>query len=159
GLLRPRVRAATAGTVAVLMVLTTGGLAFGASNVFAGRGALNAVFGTGEAQHAVNGRYNILLMGGDAGPHRIGTRPDSLSHGSVDADTVRAVSFGIPRNLEHVPFPKSSPMHKLYPNGYNCGDVCLINAVYQEAMKHKDLYPDVADPGAQAMKETVSAVT
>lgn len=159
GLLRPRIRAATAGVIAVFMVLTSGGLAYGASNVLAGRGALSSVFGTGGSEDAVNGRYNILLMGGDAGPHRIGTRPDSLSLVSIDADTGRAVIFGIPRNLENVPFPDSSPMHKLYPNGYNCGDVCLINAIYQTAMKHKDLYPNVKDPGAQAMKEAVSAVT
>ncbi len=159
GLLRPRIRAATAGVIAVFMVLTSGGLAYGASNVLAGRGALSSVFGTGGSADAVNGRYNILLMGGDAGPHRIGTRPDSLSLVSIDADTGRAVIFGIPRNLENAPFPESSPMHKLYPDGYNCGDVCLINAIYQEAMKHKDLYPGVKDPGAQAMKETVSAVT
>ena len=31
-------------------------------------------------------------------------------------------------------------MHKHFPQGYNCGNECLINAVYQEAEKHADEY-------------------
>jgi LCP family protein required for cell wall assembly len=48
-------------------------------------------------------------------------------------------------------------MRKIYPDGYNCGDECLINAINTEVTnKYKDLYPGVADPGAQATLEAVS---
>ena len=48
-------------------------------------------------------------------------------------------------------------MRKIYPDGYNCGDECLINAINTEVTnEHQDLYPGVADPGAQATLEAVS---
>ncbi|HEY8752403.1 MAG TPA: LCP family protein, partial [Arthrobacter sp.] len=63
----------------------------------------------------------------------------------------------VPRNLQNAQFSENSPMRKIYPDGYNCGDECLINAVNTEVTnEHKDLYPGVADPGAQATLEAVS---
>ena len=55
---------------------------------------------------AKQGRYNILLMGGDAGKDRTGLRPDSMTVASVDAETGRTVLISLPRNLEDVPFPR-----------------------------------------------------
>jgi hypothetical protein len=55
-------------------------------------------------------------------------------------------------------------MAKLWPNGYNCGDACLLNAINMDVMtNHTDLYPDAAAhsirPGLQALKEAVQGVT
>ena len=112
--------------------------------------------GGGDAQEEA-GRINILLLGGDAGADRTGLRPDSLTVASVDARTGRTVLFSLPRNLEGAPFPKSSPLHQLYPNGYDCEDhSCMLNAVYTLGQQHKDLYPGVKDPGVQATREAVS---
>ena len=48
-------------------------------------------------------------------------------------------------------------MRKIYPDGYDCGNECLINAINTEVTnEHQDLYPGVADPGAQATMEAVS---
>ena len=32
-------------------------------------------------------------------------------------------------------------MHRVFPNGYNCGDTCLLNAVYTYASTHKGPLP------------------
>lgn len=51
-------------------------------------------------------------------------------------------------------------MRALYPNGFNCGDECLINAIYKKVMDdHRDLYPDAvangSNPGIEATREAV----
>ncbi|NUP75465.1 MAG: LCP family protein, partial [Sinomonas sp.] len=61
------------------------------------------------------------------------------------------------RNLQNAKFANGSPMRTVYPDGYNCGDECLINAINTEVTdKYKNLYPGVEDPGAQATMEAVS---
>ncbi len=68
--------------------------------------------------------------------------------------------FSFPRNMQNVPFPTDSPMHRVFPNGYDCGDTCLLNAVYTYASTHKGLYPSsVKNPGAQATMDAVAAIT
>ena len=44
-----------------------------------------------------DGKTTILLMGGDAGPQRIGIRTDSMMVASIDRETGRAALFGVPR--------------------------------------------------------------
>jgi LCP family protein required for cell wall assembly len=79
---------------------------------------------------------------------------------SIDAGTGRTVLFSFPRNMQNVPFPATSPMHRVFPNGYNCGDSCLLNAVYTYASTHKGLYPaSVKNPGAQATMDAIAAIT
>ena len=46
------------------------------------------------AHGAHDGRYNVLLMGGDSGIDRWGLRPDSLSVASIDEDTGKTVHVG-----------------------------------------------------------------
>jgi LCP family protein required for cell wall assembly len=111
-----------------------------------------------------NGRYNILLMGGDAARSRFGLRPDSMSVISIDAATGQTVNIGIPRNLQKAPFSAGSPMLKVYPNGYDCGVVCLVNAIYKDTTdNHSDLYPDAekqgSTPGVEATKDAIEGIT
>ncbi len=137
-----------------------GGLVASAGVVSAQRDLVSTVFAGGGEKHATAGRYNLLLMGGDAGKGRTGMRPDSMTVASVDAETGRTVLISLPRNLEDVPFPESSPLHAKFPEGYGCPDhSCMLNAVYTYAMGHKDLYPGVRNPGAQATKEAVEGAT
>jgi LCP family protein required for cell wall assembly len=152
---RPAVAGATA--LAVLLVMTGG--AAGARRAWAGAGLLDDVFRSGAASGAVDGRYTVLLLGGDAGPDRVGTRPDSVTLASIDATTGRTVLFSLPRNLEDVPFAPGSPAARALPNGWSCGDSCLLNAIYTWGASHADLFPGVRDPGAEAMKEAVSGIT
>jgi len=103
-------------------------------------------------------RLNILLLGGDSGPDRIGVRTDSITVASVDTRTGDTVTFSVPRNLENVPFPPDSPLQAGFPGGFDC-DGCLLNAVYGYAeTNRRQLFPDVPDPGPQAVKQAVSAV-
>ena len=116
----------------------------------------STVFGGGGSRKATDGRINVLLLGGDAGADREGLRPDSITVASINQSTGRTVLFSLPRNLEDVDFPESSPLHDLYPDGYSCDDhSCLLNSIYMLGQDHKDLYPGVKDPGVEATTEAV----
>jgi polyisoprenyl-teichoic acid--peptidoglycan teichoic acid transferase len=147
-----------AGTALAVVLVVTGALA-GAKRAWAGAGLLDDVFKGSTAAGAVDGRYTVLLLGGDAGPDRVGTRPDSVTLASIDATTGRTVLFSLPRNLEDVPFAPGSAAARAMPAGWSCGDACLLNAIYTWGTQHADLFPGVRDPGAEAMKEAVSGVT
>lgn len=157
-LLTPRIRPAVGIALVLSMLLSSGSLGYAAYLMNVGRDAIGSIFSSnGPAIEPADGRYNFLLMGGDAGADRTGRRPDSLSVISVDAKTGKSDIISVPRNLQNAQFSEDSPMRKVYPEGYNCGDECLINAVNTEVTdKHQDLYPGVEDPGAQATLEAVS---
>ena len=141
----------------VALVFATMGLGRAA---WATGGAFSNIFSGGGDSHHNAGRFNILLLGSDAGADRDGIRPDSINVVSISVDTGRTVIFGLPRNLEDVPFPESSPLHGLYPDGYGCdSEECMLNAVYLLGQEHANLYPGVADPGIQATIEAVSGAT
>lgn len=152
-----RHRFAFAALSGVLALAVVGGLVASASIVSSQRSLMTSVFAGGGETKAQAGRYNILLLGGDAGKGRSGLRPDSLTVASIDESTGRTVLISLPRNMEDVPFPASSPLHKKFPKGYGCKDrSCMLNAVYTYASTHPDLYPDsVEDPGIQATREAV----
>lgn len=140
-----------------LTLITGGGLAYTAYVASVGRSALGKIFaGSGTlTQH--EGRYNILLMGGDAGANRVGRRPDSMTAVSIDASTGQAITISVPRNLQNAQFSQDSPLWTVYPEGFNCGDECILNALYTDVTaNHTDLYPGVSDPGAEATMDAVS---
>ncbi|WP_104137053.1 LCP family protein [Arthrobacter sp. ZGTC131] len=157
-LLAPRMRPAVGIALALAMVLSSGSLGYAAYLLNVSRNAIGSIFNAnGPAIDPVDGRYNFLMMGGDAGADRTGRRPDSLSVLSVDAESGKTAIISIPRNLQNARFSEGSPMLQVYPDGYDCGNDCLINAINTEVTnEHKDLYPGVADPGAQATLEAVS---
>lgn len=157
-LLAPGMRPIVGVSLVLAMVLSSGSLGYAAYLLNVSRNAIGSVFtASGPAIDPVDGRYNFLMMGSDAGADRTGHRPDSLSVLSVDAKTGKSAIISVPRNLQNAQFSEGSPMRQLYPDGYDCGDECLINAIYTEVTnEHKDLYPGVVDPGAQATVEAVS---
>jgi polyisoprenyl-teichoic acid--peptidoglycan teichoic acid transferase len=156
-LLAPPSRPAVVIALVLAMVLGSGSLGYAAYLLNVGRNAIGSIFSAGPAMEPVEGRYNFLMMGGDAGDDRTGRRTDSLSVLSVDAKTGQTAIISVPRNLQNAQFSEDSPMRALYPDGYDCGDECLINAINTEVTnEHADLYPGVADPGAQATLEAVS---
>ena len=156
-LLAPRARPAVGIALVVALVLGSGSVGYAAYLLNVGRNAIGNIFSSGPAIKPVDGRYNFLMMGGDAGDDRTGRRPDSLSILSVDAQTGQTAIISVPRNFQNAQFSEGSPMRALYPDGYDCGDECLINAINTEVTnEHADLYPGVADPGAQATMEAVS---
>lgn len=156
-LLGPKVRPAVVVSLALALVLSSGSLGYAAYLLNVGRDAIGSIFSNGPTMEPSEGRYNFLMMGGDAGADRTGRRPDSLSVISVDAKTGKTAIISVPRNLQNAQFSEDSPMRSIYPDGYDCGDECLINAINTEVTnQHQDLYPGVQDPGAQATLEAVS---
>lgn len=157
-LLAPGIRLATGLLLALSMVVSSGSLGYAAYVLNVSRAAIGSMFaGFGPAIEPSEGRYNFLMMGGDAGADRTGRRPDSLSVISVDAKTGKTAIISVPRNLQNAQFSEDSPMRAIYPDGYDCGNDCLINAINTEVTnEHQDLYPGVVDPGAQATMEAVS---
>ncbi len=149
---------------AIVGLVATGGVAgYGSTVAGAARSAISAVFDGGTIEPPVNGRYNILLLGGDAGPDREGLRPDSISVASIDAKTGATVIIGIPRNMEEIRFVNGSPLYDLFPNGYDCGDDCLVSYLYTEAENNPELYPEAekngSNPGIEAMRDAAEGIT
>jgi LCP family protein required for cell wall assembly len=156
-LLAPGMRPVVGVALVLAMLLSSGTLGYAAYVLNVSRNAIGSIFSAGPAIDPVDGRYNFLMMGGDAGDDRTGRRPDSLSVLSVDAKTGQTAIISVPRNLQNAQFSEGSPMRQIYPDGYDCGNECLINAINTEVTnEHADLYPGVADPGAQATLEAVS---
>ncbi|QEE62544.1 LytR family transcriptional regulator [Salinibacterium sp. dk2585] len=159
----PGARPFLAGVAVVALVLTAGGAAYGAHLAGVARDAIVSVFQSGEYAEPVDGRYNILLLGGDAGADREGLRPDSISVVSVDAETGATTIIGVPRNFERATFSEGSPMFEAYPNGYDCGDECLISYLYTVGEENSELYPDAESKGSsaglEAMRDAVEGVT
>ena len=157
-----RIFVAVLSVAALVVVAGTGAYAV----MIAGttRSTVGEVFAGTTIEPPVDGRYNILLLGGDAGPDRDGLRPDSISVVSVEASTGKATIIGVPRNMEDVPFVEGSPLAAEYPDGYGVNDcqvdVCLINSIYTEVELYSpDLYRDAvangSQPGIEAMRDAV----
>lgn len=158
-----RLRSGPAGGLAVLylvvITLVVGATGATARLMEVQQEVVETVFSAEETSTPLEGRYNILLVGADSGADRSGLRPDSLMVASIDTETGRTVLVSLPRNLQNVPFPVTSPLHDEYPDGYDCGGECLLNAVYLLGVEHADEYPGVDDPGLQATQEAVEATT
>jgi LCP family protein required for cell wall assembly len=158
----PAARGFVAGLAIVGLVATAGIAGYGAIVAGSARSTIVSVFDDGDYTPPIDGRYNILLLGGDAGADREGLRPDSLSVASVDAQTGATTLIGIPRNMEQIRFVAGSPLYGPFPNGYDCGDECLIDYLYTYGQEHPDLYPDAAkhgsQPGIEAMRDAVEGV-
>ncbi len=159
----PAARAFVAGLSVAALAVVSGTAAYGAVSAGAGIDLLESVFAEGPSQPPIDGRYNILLLGGDAGPDRQGLRPDSISVASVDAETGQVTIIGIPRNLEQVPFSEGSPMWEVLPNGYDCGSKCLIDYLYTYGeLDWAYLYPDAeaqnSSPGIEAIRDAAEGV-
>jgi LCP family protein required for cell wall assembly len=100
-------------------------------------------------------RVNVLLLGGDGGDGRDGVRTDTVIVASIDTQTGATTTFSLPRNLEELPFPKGSPLHDVYPNGFDAGaeSESLLNAVYRNGpAAHPDILGPTDNPGADFLK-------
>ncbi|GAA4082247.1 LCP family protein [Nonomuraea soli] len=86
-------------------------------------------------------RVNFLLVGGDGAGNRVGVRTDSMTVASINIKTGNTVMFSLPRNLQHVRFPASSPLAKHFPNGYmaDLPNGGLLNEVWQYGNDHPEI--------------------
>jgi polyisoprenyl-teichoic acid--peptidoglycan teichoic acid transferase len=159
----PAARPLVAGFAVLVVAALVAGAGYGAVLTGSARGLIVDVFSGGQMADPIDGKYNILLLGGDAGASRVGLRPDSISVVSIDAETGAATIVGIPRNLQRVPFPEGSPLRQAFPDGYDCGVECLIDYLYTYGAEHPELYPEAvgngSEPGIEAMRDAVAGVT
>ena len=164
GRLYNRERWITFGAVVLAGVLGTSAISYAGNLAGVQANFIGSIFNQGGFTAPVDGRYNIMLLGADAGSDRFGIRPDSISVISIDAATGQAVNIGIPRNMQRVGFSAGSPMNSIYPNGWNCGIDCLLNAIYKDVEEnHADAYPDAekrgSTPGTEATRDAVEFIT
>lgn len=145
------------GLNAGLCCVTAGVLFFGAHILSVQNNFIGAVFAAETVSQPHDGRYNVLLLGGDSGKGRDGLRPDSLTVASIDQDTGRTVLVGLPRNLQDIPFPAGSVMDKEWPDGFNCDD-CYLNSINTWANDNAKLF-DTKAPGLGATKSAVEEIT
>lgn len=151
-------RRAVVGVNGLLCFSVAGTLLFGAHLVGVQRDLAIALFGDSQVSGAHDGRYNVLLLGGDSGAGRWGLRPDSLTVASIDAETGKAVLVGLPRNLQRFPFREGTVMDEQFPDGFDC-DGCYLNGVSTWAEDHTDLFGKSKTPGVDATVSAVEGVT
>ncbi len=156
--LRIQHRRAVVGLNGLMCLSVAGTMLFGAHLVSVHRDWVIAFFGDGDVTEAHNGRYNVLLLGGDSGAGRWGLRPDSMTVASIDERTGRTVLIGLPRNMANFPFEEGSVMADEFPDGFDC-DGCYLNGVSTWAGDHTDLFGDSETPGVDATVMAIEGIT
>ncbi|MFH1475063.1 MAG: LCP family protein [Chloroflexota bacterium] len=109
---------------------------------------------TGDIPYwADDGRLNVLLIGGDAGPGRFSLRTDTMILLTVDLATARAAMFGIPRNLLNVPLP--APYAATYRGGVFPD---LLNALWRAAQNRPSWPGNNVTRGYRALSAAVGNI-
>ena len=104
-----------------------------------------------------DGKFDLLLLGSDAGPYRWSRRMDVMLLVEIDVNTGKVGMIGIPRNLVNTPFPPGKAR-----NAVACGCFTdLLNALYVEAtFRHPDRWPGSGTTeGIGAVRATISEFT
>ncbi|HVK28432.1 MAG TPA: LCP family protein [Nocardioides sp.] len=154
--LRMQHRRAVVGINGVLCFSVAGTMLFGAHLAAVQRDWLT-MFVDGEIGAAHDGRFNVLLLGGDSGADRWGLRPDSMTIASIDATSGKTVMIGLPRNMQNFKFREGSVMDDQFPKGFDC-DGCYLNGVSTWAEDHTDLF-DSDTPGIDATVMAIEGIT
>ncbi|MGQ0844094.1 MAG: LCP family protein [Sporichthyaceae bacterium] len=133
----------------------------GAQQVHAAAQALE-VFATeapakGRKPFAGKKRVNLVLLGGDAGSNRRGTRADVIVIASIDTVTGRTTLISLPRNLQNVPLRPGTRLARAYPRGFKDFWFGLYTAVES----NPKLWPGVPakHAAAAAMADTAGYLT
>jgi polyisoprenyl-teichoic acid--peptidoglycan teichoic acid transferase len=151
-------RRAVIGVNGLLCLTVASVLLFGAHLVGVQRDFIQTMFGSGEASDAHDGRYNVLLLGGDSGAGRWGLRPDSLTIASIDAESGRTVLISLPRNMAGFPFARGSVMREQFPQGFDC-EGCYLNSVSTWAGDNTELFDKSKNPSVDATIMAVEGIT
>jgi len=170
-------RAAGAAVVGLLSFVVAAPMAFGASSLWSAADFADKVFGTDEVPNSTKptidttdpwankDRLNFLILGGDSGNRRdaaLGDRTDTIIVASIDTHSGATTLFTLPRNTEKMPFPKDSPLHRYYPNGFYNGTgpdraEYLLNAMYRNVPNRvpHDVLGKTKNFGADVVKVSV----
>ena len=152
-------RRAVIGVNGALCLVVAGAMLFGSNVVGAQRDLVQTMFGSGASSDAAHGRYNVLLLGGDSGVDRWGLRPDSLTIASIDEESGKTVLISLPRNMTDFPFAEGSVMEEQFPDGFDCGEKCMLNSVSTWAGDNTELFPKSKNPGVDATIMAVEGIT
>ena len=104
-----------------------------------------------------DGRFDLLLLGSDAGPDRWSRRMDVMLLVEIDVSTGKVAMIGLPRNLQNAPLPPGPAR-----DAVACGCFSdLLNALYVEAtFRHPDRWPGTGVvEGIGAVRAVVSELT
>ncbi|MCB0906299.1 MAG: LCP family protein [Nocardioidaceae bacterium] len=156
--LQQKQRLTVVGLNGLLAFSVAGALLFGAHLVGVQRDLMITMFGNGDVTGSHDGRFNVLLLGGDSGAGRWGLRPDSMTVASIDAETGKTVLIGLPRNMENFPFADGSVMDEQFPHGFDC-DGCYLNGVSTWAGDHTELFKHSKNPGVDATIMAIEGIT
>lgn len=156
--MRQKQRLVMVGVNGLMCFSVAGTLLFASHVVGVQRDFIATMFGGGVVTDAEQGRYNVLLLGGDSGAGRWGLRPDSITVASIDEETGHTVLLGLPRNMANFPFPEGSTMHERFPDGFNC-DGCYLNGLSTWAIDNPGVFKKYDDPGIEATIEGVEGIT
>jgi LCP family protein required for cell wall assembly len=104
-----------------------------------------------------DGKFDLLLLGSDAGPDRWSRRMDVMLLVEIDVSSGKVAMIGIPRNMQNAPFPKGPARQAVA-----CG--CfqpLLNALYVEATYvHPERWPGTGSiKGIGAVRSVISELT
>jgi LCP family protein required for cell wall assembly len=111
----------------------------------------------GAIPWGTDGRFDLLLLGSDAGPDRWSRRMDVMLLVEIDVATGKVTMVGLPRNLQNAPLPRGPARQAVA-----CG--CfqpLLNALYVEAtIFHPERWPGTGSTkGIGAVRSTISELT
>lgn len=104
-----------------------------------------------------DGRFDLLLLGSDAGQGRWSRRMDVMLLVEIDVATGRVAMIGLPRNLINAPFPPGPAR-----DAVSCGCLRgLLNEMYVEAtVRHPSRWPGSgAVKGIGAVRSVVMELT
>ena len=104
-----------------------------------------------------DGRFDLLLLGSDAGPDRRSRRMDVMLLVEIEVSSGRVSMIGVPRNIQNAPLPGG-----VARDAVACG--CfqpLLNALYVEATYvHPERWPGTGSiKGIGAVRSTLSELT
>jgi LCP family protein required for cell wall assembly len=104
-----------------------------------------------------DGKFDLLLLGSDAGRDRWSRRMDVMLLVEIDVSSGKVAMIGLPRNLVNAPFPPGKARDAV-PCGCLRG---LLNELYVEAtIRHPDRWPGSgATEGIGAVRSVISELT
>lgn len=104
-----------------------------------------------------DGRFDLLLLGSDAGSNRWSRRMDVMLLVEIDVASGKVAMIGLPRNIQNAPFPPGFA-HDAVACGCQKG---LLNEMYVEATaRHPDRWPGSgAVKGIGAVRGVISELT
>jgi LCP family protein required for cell wall assembly len=118
-------------------------------------------------------RLNVLLLGSDSSPELYGRsekgnniRTDTVIVASIDTKTGDTTLISLPRQTAHMPFPKDSPLHKKFPDGFYDGSSgtnaeFFLNAMWRNLpnMVDDDILGNAKTLSQDALKLSVGTAT